>query len=65
MINLSELKEKNVSELKQLCVNLKKSSFELKLQKSLGQKISLGELRKVKKNIAQVKTLIVQKELAE
>ena len=61
MIKLSELKNKQINELSQLSIDLKKKIFDLNLQKSLGQKISLNDLRYAKKNIAQSKTLISQK----
>ncbi len=56
MSNLKKIKEIN-SEI----INLKKSLMNLKFQKSTGQLEKTDQLRKVRRNIARVKTILTQK----
>lgn len=52
----------NTEELKEQADSLKESLFRLKFKKSLGVGDSTSDIRREKKTLAQVKTLINQRE---
>lgn len=54
----SELKEKSVEELNAELLNLLREQFNLRMQHATGQLTQSSELRKVRRNIARVKTII-------
>ncbi len=57
----TELKEKNVEELNAELLNLLREQFNLRMQHSTGQLEKSDQLRKVRRNIARVKTVLTQK----
>lgn len=57
----TELKEKNVEELNAELLNLLREQFNLRMQHSTGQLEKSDQLRKVRRNIARVKTILTQK----
>ena len=57
----TELKEKNVEELNAELLNLLREQFNLRMQYSTGQLEKTDQLRKVRRNIARVKTILTQK----
>ncbi len=57
----SELRSKNVEELNQELVALLKARFGLKMQLSTQQSTKTGDLGKLRRDIARVKTLIREK----
>jgi large subunit ribosomal protein L29 len=57
----TELKEKNVEELNAELLNLLREQFNLRMQYSTGQLEKTDQLRKVRRNIARVKTVLTQK----
>jgi large subunit ribosomal protein L29 len=57
----SELKDKSVAELQAELLGLLREQFNLRMQVSTGQLAQTHELRKVRRNIARVKTVINQK----
>jgi len=57
----SELKDKSVEELNAELLELLREQFNLRMQVSTGQLAQTHELRKVRRNIARVKTVINQK----
>ena len=59
---LEQLNEMNTDELKEQADSLKESLFRLKFKKSLGVGDSVNDIRREKKTLAQVKTLINQRE---
>lgn len=59
---LSQLNEMSTEELKEQADSLKESLFRLKFKKSLGVGDSISDIRREKKTLAQVKTLINQRE---
>jgi large subunit ribosomal protein L29 len=61
MSKLDNLKDKSVSELNTLVLELKKKRFELRMLRSTGQEIKTHELREARRQIARAKTLIKQK----
>lgn len=59
---MEQLQEMNVEELRDQADTLKESLFRLKFKKSLGVGESVGDIRREKKTLARVYTLIHQKE---
>lgn len=58
----SELRDKNASELNGMLLDLRKEQFSLRMQHGTGQLGSPHELRRVRKEIARVKTVLNQKQ---
>ncbi|QOC23383.1 50S ribosomal protein L29 [Wenzhouxiangella sp. AB-CW3] len=58
----SELQAKNPSELDEMLLDLRKEQFTLRMQHGTGQLGSPHELRRVRKDIARVKTVLNQKQ---
>lgn len=56
----SELRQKNAAELKEMLLDLRKQQFGLRLQHANGTLTARHEIRKVRRNIAQVKTVLNQ-----
>ena len=59
----SELKEKSAEELLEELVELRKEQFNLRMQQATGQMARPDQYRKVRKNIARVKTVLRAKEI--
>ncbi|MDC0603338.1 50S ribosomal protein L29 [Aliiglaciecola sp.] len=57
----AELKDKNVEELNTELLNLLREQFNLRMQHSTGQLEKTDQLRKVRRNIARVKTILTEK----
>lgn len=57
----SELKEKSVEELKAELLELLREQFNLRMQLSTGQLAQTHLLRKTRRNIARVKTVLNEK----
>ncbi|UOD50503.1 50S ribosomal protein L29 [Orrella daihaiensis] len=57
----SELRSKDVAELKQELDSLLKAQFGLRMQKATQQLTNNSEIRKVRRDIARVRTLLTQK----
>jgi large subunit ribosomal protein L29 len=60
---LEQLREMNLEELKDQADALKESLFRLKFRKSLGVGETVNDIRREKKTLARVYTLIRQKEI--
>ena len=60
-MNATELKAKNVEELNEELVSLLKEQFNLRMQHTTGQLEKTDQLKKVRRNIARVKTILTQK----
>ena len=60
-MKINELREKTIDELNTLIIDTKKQLFETKFKKSLNQLENTAEIGKLKKVIAQAKTLIKEK----
>ncbi len=56
-----ELREKTVDELKAELLELLKEQFNLRMQSATGQLSNSSQLKKVRRTIARVKTIIRQK----
>ena len=57
----TELKEKSVEELNAELINLLREQFNLRMQHTTGQLEKTDQLRKVRRNIARVKSILTQK----
>ena len=57
----AELKEKSVEELNAELLNLLREQFNLRMQHSTGQLEKTDQLKKVRRSIACVKTILTQK----
>ena len=56
-----EVKAKNVDELKDLLLQLKKEQFNLRFQQASGQLENTARVRQVRRDIARVKTVLGDK----
>ena len=59
---LEQLREMNLEELNEQADSLKESLFRLKFRKTLGVGDTIGDIRREKKTLARVHTLISEKE---
>ena len=58
----SELKEKNIDQLREALSSLKKESFNLRFQKASGQLENTARVRVVRRSIARILTILSSKE---
>ena len=63
-MNASDLKGKSKEELLEELVNLRREQFNLRMQQATGQMARPDQYRKVRKNIARVKTVLRAQEIA-
>ncbi len=57
-MEFKDLSKKSVDELKAHLLDLRKEQFALRMQKATGQLTQTHQLRKVRREVAQVKTLL-------
>ncbi len=57
----AELKDKSVEELNAELLNLLREQFNLRMQHATGQLEKTDQLKKVRRSIARVKTILTQK----
>ena len=57
----NELKEKSVEQLNEVLVDLLKQQFGLRMQQATGQLGKTSEIKRVRRDIARVKTVISEK----
>ena len=57
-MELKQLRQKSADELKAHLVELQKERFALRMQKATGQQPKTHEIRRVRREIARVKTLL-------
>ena len=62
MIDLQEIRLKNISDLKLLLDDLLEEQFKLKMQAATGQLAKNSEFKKVRKNIARIRTLMKEQQ---
>ncbi len=60
-MNVDEMKTKSVVELNDELSNLLQEQFNLRMQKGTGQLGNMHELRRVRRDIARIKTIMTQK----
>jgi large subunit ribosomal protein L29 len=61
-MDVKELREQDEIKLNEELITLLKEHFELRMQKSTSQLSDLSKLKKTKKSIAQIKTIIKEKQ---
>lgn len=61
---MDALQDKTIEQLKEELLALRKEQFNLRMQSKLGQVRDTSLLRKVRRNIARVKTVMTQKGVA-
>ena len=59
-MNAAELKKKSSAELDKLLLDLRREQFNLRMQKGTGQLSKPIEVRRVKRDIARIKTIVAQ-----
>ena len=64
-MKLGEIREQTVEELKDKIISLRKELFDLKIQKATFKLENVAEIRKKRKLIAQIKTIITEHQLKE
>jgi large subunit ribosomal protein L29 len=60
-MKVSEMKEKNVDELNDELLNLKREQFTLRMQKGSGQLEKNHRLKEVRRDVARIKTILTEK----
>ncbi len=60
-MNVNEMKSKTVVELRNELKGLLQEQFNLRMQKGMGQLTNANELRRVRRDIARVKTVMTEK----
>lgn len=63
-MKVSELREKSVAELREELITLRREQFNLNMAKATGQLAQTHLLDQVRRDIARIKTVIAQKEMA-
>ena len=61
MIDLQEIRLKNPSDLKLLLEELLEEQFKLKMQAATGQLAKSSEFKKIRKDIARIRTIMKEK----
>jgi large subunit ribosomal protein L29 len=64
-MNAQDLREKNVGELREELSGLLREQFNLRMQRGIGQLPTPHELRRVRKDIARLKTVLNEKQKGE
>lgn len=60
-MNVNEMKSKTVVELRDELKGLLQEQFNLRMQKGMGQMTNIHELRRVRRDIARLKTVMTEK----
>ena len=61
MMDINKMKGMTTAELNDELKNLLQEQFSLRMQKGMGQMTNVNELRRVRRDIARVKTVMTQK----
>ena len=64
-VKLSEMRERTVEELNDEVISMKKKLFQLRIAKSMQKLENTAEISKTKSLVAQLKTIIREKQLAK
>ena len=65
MIDIKTIRKKTISELGTMLDDLLEDEFKLKMQAATGQLAKPSEFKKVRKDIARIKTIIKEKQTDE
>jgi large subunit ribosomal protein L29 len=60
-MNIDEMKSKTVVELRDELKGLLQEQFNIRMQKGMGQMTNVHDLRRVRRDIARVKTVMTEK----
>ena len=60
-MNASELRTKSTDELENLLVELSRESFNLKMQKGIGQLTKPDRVKKIRRSVARIHTILNEK----
>ena len=60
-----EIREKSNNELEKEVVTLKEELFNLRFQQATGQMENTAKMRNLKKDIARIKTILTERQMAE
>jgi large subunit ribosomal protein L29 len=60
-MDINEMKSKTVVELRDALKGLLQEQFSLRMQKGMGQMTNVNELRRIRRDIARVKTVMTEK----
>jgi len=60
-MDINEMKSKTVVELRDALTGMLQEQFNLRMQKGMGQMTNVNELRRVRRDIARVKTVMTEK----
>ena len=63
-MNANELREKSPDQLRDELVSLKKEAFNLRFQQATGQIENTSRMRQVRRGVARVNTILIQKAAA-
>jgi large subunit ribosomal protein L29 len=61
-MNATELREKNINELRKLLLEQSKEQFKMRLEKGMGEAPKPGKIKLVRRNIALINTILNEKE---
>lgn len=64
-MKIQEMREKTVEELQEAVIDFKKQLFDLRVQKSLHKLENTAQISQIKKMVAQVKTVITEKQVTK
>jgi len=64
-MNAAELRQKNQKELTDELLDLRREQFNLRMQQATGQLVRGDQYRKVRKNIARIKTVLREQEIQQ
>jgi large subunit ribosomal protein L29 len=64
-MNAAELREKSIDELRELSEQCRKELFELRFKHYTSQLVDTSSLRKMRKDIARIETVIREREIAQ
>ena len=59
-MNAAEMRQKNSAELLKLLQDLKREQFNLRMQKGTGQLSKPNEVKRVRRDIARIKTIMAE-----
>jgi large subunit ribosomal protein L29 len=64
-MNATDLRKKSAKELADELLDLRKEQFNLRMQQATGQLVRGDQYRKVRKNIARIKTVLREQEIQQ
>jgi large subunit ribosomal protein L29 len=64
-MNANELREKNREELIEELLGLRREQFNLRMQRATGQLVRSDQFKKVRRNIARIKTVMREQDKSQ